>query len=215
MAPTGYESLGANNADHHSPTGSNDDFETIYHPDRHEDRYDDTDSLAFSEDEDDANVKLLPMSAKGTTNQRQFQRDARADSPSDDGNLESMNNDDPHDVGPRIEHLLQKDQTERRLLAESFNLNPGEADSTHALSDADSDDYGFPNKTPYTDDEAKSNLRSRIRTVVRERPWWQIVILFVIGIALMWGTASGLRGAYRRFRPRREFVRLSCFGHNG
>ncbi|KAJ6021192.1 hypothetical protein N7540_006696 [Penicillium herquei] len=196
MARSGYKSLKDNHSNEQSTAGSDEELGPLHHEVTPEQLNDDTDTPLPSDDEDDANLKLLPLQTKDDSRPRQFQRRIESETPPLSDNVSSlpMDNDDPHDVGKRIEQLLHKDQKERRLLAESFNVDLEDAESTHVLSDVDSDDYGhMTHKDPYTDGDNKTNLRSKIQAVVHRRPWWQIFLLLVAGVGLMWFAAKGLR----------------------
>ncbi|KAJ5737107.1 uncharacterized protein N7483_002232 [Penicillium malachiteum] len=195
MARSGYKSLKDNHSDEQSTAGSDEELEPLHHAIPPEPRNDDTDTPLQSDDEDDANLKLLPLQPKDRSRPRRFPRRTESEAlPLSDVSSLPMDNDDPHDVGMRIEQLLHKDQKERRLLAESFNVDLEDAESTHVLSDVDSDDYGYPaHKDPYTDGGQNRNLRSKIQAVVHRRPWWQIFLFLAGGVGLMWLAAKGLR----------------------
>lgn len=216
MARKGYESLEPNNPDEHARTESDDEF----HINKlNEDRDDAADTPLSSDDEypieDEANVKLLPIKtddgskSKSRRSQRNTATRNRRISSSDSDDAAA--NDDPHDVGERIEQLLQKDQRERNALSESFNLDLEDGDSLLALSDEDNELYGFPaDKRPYTDDEDNANatFRSKIQAVVHKRPWWQICALLAIGLVVMWLSAIGLRRSFSK-KVVAEFVSSS------
>ncbi|KAJ5100566.1 CAZyme family GH3 [Penicillium angulare] len=186
MTRTKYESLGDHSDDGLSPIRSHEETDPLNHDSHPISRGDDTDTPLHSDDdvdlsEDDANLKLLPMGTKSGLKFNGARRIQRTDTPSSsDGSAAPIDNDDPHIVGDRIEQLLHQDQKERRLLAESFNIDLEDAESTHILSEADSDDYGFlTDKRPYADENKTPDFKSRIHAVVRQRPWWQIVLLLV------------------------------------
>ncbi|KAJ5772288.1 CAZyme family GH3 [Penicillium odoratum] len=204
MNRTGYKSLEPNNPDENS-IKSDDEFHND-HDKFPGARADVADTPLSSDDEysveDEANLKLLPLKSKDAStshHSRRTTRDRRISTSSDD---EAAANDDPHNVGERIEQLLQKDQRERTLLSESFNLDLEDGESLLALSDDDSDLYGVAaNKRPYTDDEnnaRRANFRFKIQAVVHQRPWWQICAFLAIGLVVMWLSAMGLRRSWNK-----------------
>jgi len=218
MAPKGYESLEPTNPDEHATIESDDEFPNDHTSKLIEARDDAADTPLSSDDEylmeDEANVKLLPLKAddgsksKSRRPRRHTATRNRSISPDSD---DAAANDDPHNVGERIEQLLQKDQRERNALSESFNLDLEDGDSLLALSDEDNELYGFPaDKRPYTDDENNGNatFRSKIHAVVHKRPWWQICALLAIGLVVMWLSAMGLRKSFSK-KVVAEFVRPS------
>lgn len=154
--------------------------------------------------EDEANVKLLPMDSQGNTKSPQIAQQnpstsATSHTPEEDG--------ESRDVGKRIEQVLQND---RSALSESFNLDLEDGDSVLALSDADDDDYGMLLQKDQHDTyaiEEQRGWRSNVPEVLRGRPWWQVGLLFIVGLLLMVFTANGLRSYFFSAQPP-EFV---CF----
>lgn len=158
---------------------SEDSFEDLRHG---EGRVED-----FSEDEDNDNVKLLPVKAKpdAATSSRSLPME---DVPEDD-----------QDVGLRIEQVLERER--KSMLGESFDTDLEEAHSNLVFSD-DDDDYGVP---LVKDSRAKYEGGRGLKGLIPLKKWWHAIPLGLVAIGVMWLAMQGLYWL-RSERPRKEYV---------
>jgi hypothetical protein len=158
---------------------SEDSFEDLRHG---EGRVED-----FSEDEDNDNVKLLPVKAKpdAASSNRSLPME---DVPEDD-----------QDVGLRIEQVLERER--KSMLGESFNTDLEDAHS-HLMFDDDDDDYGVP---LVKDSRPKDGGGRGLRGWIPLKKWWHAIPMGFVAIGVMWLAMQGLYWL-RSERPRKEYV---------
>ena len=211
----GYESLTTKTNDPDATVGSDNESQP-HSQERHVRPREDVLNTPLSSDddslfEDEADVKLLPLKPTGDAKQHQNKQDVTSGTPSASiANPPYGDDDEPHDVGQRIEQLLE---SERTLLSKSFNLDLEDGSSLQALSDLDDDDYGYQtdkNRSKGHHIEEDGSWRSRLRSLWFKKPWWQILLFLTAGLMAMWLATKGFR-RYVNKNEQAEYVRVPRF----
>lgn len=187
----GYSSVHNDISDDESLLVSEDSFEDLRHGKG-------TRAEDFSSgDEDEDNVKLLPLSKD---KHYEAASSGRTSLPMEDVP------EDNQDVGLRIEQVLERER--KRMLGESFDTDLEDGHSNLVFSD-DDDDYGIPlvKGSRGSRDDRGGALKSGLRGLIPLTKWWHAIPFGLVAIGVMWLAMQGLYWL-RSERPRKDYVRL-------
>ncbi|KAJ5887716.1 hypothetical protein N7495_007757 [Penicillium taxi] len=136
--------------------------------------------------EDDDNVELLPLNTSEYHESTQNKNNASFATPSSSFSSPRIDDgDEPHDVGERIEQLLE---AERNPLSKTFDVDLEDIGSMLSMSDIEDEDYAFmgdKSKQENPGTNGKRNLKAGIESIYTMKSWWHTFALVFVGILLM------------------------------
>ncbi|KAJ5670563.1 uncharacterized protein N7477_005926 [Penicillium maclennaniae] len=183
-----YSSVNNQISDDESLLVSDESFEELRHG--KEARADDF----SSGDEDEDNVKLLPLSKDKHYDAAPSSRTSLPMEDSPENN---------QDVGLRIEQVLERER--KLMLGDSFDTDLEDGHSNLVLSD-DDDDYGVPlvKGSRGSKDQGGMWWKSGLRGLIPLNKWWHSIPFGLVAIGVMWLAMQGLYWL-RSERPRKDY----------